>query len=135
RVETTRGDWWCRALVMATGAFSQPVVPALSQHVPDGVAQVTAHAYRRPEQLGKGGVLVVGASATGLQLAQEIQRSGRPVTLAVGEHVRMPRAYRGRDIQWWLLASGVLDQRAEEVDDASRVRRLPSPQLVGTPER
>jgi putative flavoprotein involved in K+ transport len=80
-------------------------------------------------------VLVVGASATGVQLAQEIRRSGRPVTLAVGEHVRLPRVYRGRDIQWWMLAAGLLDQRIEEVDDPNRARGVPSPQLTGTPER
>jgi putative flavoprotein involved in K+ transport len=78
---------------------------------------------------------MVGASATGLQLALEIQRSGRPVLLASGEHVRMPRLYRGRDVQWWLLASGVLDQRIETMDDTARARRLPSPQLVGNDER
>lgn len=70
-----------------------------------------------------------------MQLAQEIQRSGRQVTLAVGEHVRLPRVYRGRDIQWWMLAAGLLDQRIEDADDPNRARRVPSPQLVGTPER
>ncbi len=104
-------------------------------HAAPSVEQLSAQAYRNPEQLAAGGVLVVGGSATGVQLAQEIQRSGRPVTLAVGEHVRLPRVYRGRDIQWWMLASGVLDQRIEEVDEPRRARRVPSPQLVGTPER
>jgi putative flavoprotein involved in K+ transport len=80
-------------------------------------------------------VQVVGASATGVQLAAEIQRSGRPVTLSVGEHVRLPRLYRGSDVLWWMDASGVWDQRYDEVDDLTRARRLPSPQLVGTPER
>jgi putative flavoprotein involved in K+ transport len=135
RVTTSRGDWLCRAVVLATGAFSKPVVPRVAEAVPAAVAQLSAQAYRNPEQLADGGVLVVGASATGLQLAQEIQRSGRPVTLAVGEHVRMPRLYRGRDIQWWMLASGLLDQRIEEVDEPDRARRVPSPQLAGTPER
>jgi len=135
RVETDRGDWLCRAVVLATGAFNVPVVPRVAEAVSGDVAQVTAGSYRNPGQLDEGGVLVVGASATGLQLAQEIHRSGRPVTLAVGEHVRMPRVYRGRDVQWWMLASGVLDQRIEEVDDPVRARRVPSPQLVGTPER
>jgi len=79
--------------------------------------------------------MVVGASATGLQFADEIQRSGRPVTLAVGEHVRMPRVYRGLDIQWWMDAAGVLDERYDEVDDIVRARNVPSPQLVGTPGR
>jgi putative flavoprotein involved in K+ transport len=135
RVQTPRGVWRCRAVVLANGAFGTPTVPRIAEALPSGVAQLTAHTYRHPQQLPDGGVLVVGASATGVQLAQEIQRSGRPVTLAVGEHVRMPRCYRGRDIQWWMLASGLLDQRIDDVDDAARARRVPSPQLAGSPER
>jgi len=135
RVTTSRGDWWCRALVLATGAFNRPVVPAVATGVPAGVAQLSAQVYRNPGQLDDGGVLVVGASATGLQLAQEIHASGRPVTLAVGEHVRLPRVYRDRDIQWWMLNAGVLDHRIEDTDDPDRARRVPSPQLIGTPER
>ena len=99
------------------------------------VEQLTPFDYRDPDQLPDGGVLVVGASATGVQLAAELRRSGRPVTLSVGEHVRLPRTYRGRDVLWWMDASGVWDQRYDEVDDLTRARRLPSPQLVGTPER
>src|SRR5207244_11246755 len=91
--------------------------------------------YRRPSDLPAGCVLVVGASASGVQLADEIHRSGRLVTLAVGEHVRMPRRYRGRDVMWWLSATGIHDQRIDEVDDLVRARAVPSPQLVGTPER
>jgi putative flavoprotein involved in K+ transport len=135
RVSTTRGDWLCRAVVAATGAFNVPMIPRIAGGVPPGVAQVTAREYRNPAQLDEGAVLVVGASATGLQLAQEIRQSGRSVTLAVGEHVRMPRVYRDRDVQWWMLNSGILDQRIEEIDDPQRGRRLPSPQLVGTPGR
>lgn len=135
RVATDRGDWLCRAVVLASGAFGRPVVPRLAEQVPHGVQQLTTHSYRHPAQLPAGGVLVVGASATGVQLAQEIQGSGRAVTLAVGEHVRLPRVYRGRDIQWWMHATGVLDQRIEEVDDRERARRIPSPQLAGTPGR
>jgi len=135
RVSTSRGDWSCRAVVLASGAFNQPVVPRLAEGMPRGVAQLSAHSYHNPQQLDAGGVLVVGGSATGVQLAQEIQRSGRQVTLAVGEHVRLPRIYRGRDIQHWMLAAGLLDQRIEEADDPARARRVPSPQLTGTPER
>ena len=72
---------------------------------------MTAADYRNPGLLPPGGVLVVGASASGVQIADELRRSGRSVTLAVGEHVRMPRTYRGRDILWWMDASGVLDER------------------------
>ncbi|PWG64367.1 flavin-containing monooxygenase [Spiribacter halobius] len=134
RVRTDRGEWRCRALVIATGARNLPAVPALTAAVPPEIFTIHPLAYRQPEQLPPGGVLVVGASATGVQLADELQRSGRPVTLAVGEHVRVPRRYRGRDIQWWLDAAGILDQRYDEVDDPVRVRHLPSPQLVGSPE-
>lgn len=135
RVDTDRGSVRCRSVVIASGAFNRPVVPAAAAAIPATVAQVTPMSYRNPHQLAPGGVLVVGASATGVQLADEIQRSGRPVTLAVGEHVRMPRTYRGHDIQYWMHATGLLDQRWDEVDDLVRVRRVPSPQLVGTPAR
>jgi putative flavoprotein involved in K+ transport len=103
--------------------------------VPASVEQLTPFDYRDPTRLPDGNVLVVGASATGVQLAAELARSGRAVTLAVGEHVRLPRRYRGRDVLWWMDASGVWDQRYDEVDDLTRARRLPSPQLVGTPEQ
>ena len=83
--------------------------------MPAGITSVTRLDYRNPGGLPEGGVLVVGASASGIQLADELHRSGRPVTLAVGEHVRMPRTYRGRDILWWLDAAGLLDQRYDEV--------------------
>jgi putative flavoprotein involved in K+ transport len=97
--------------------------------------QLTTFKYRNPAQLPESGVLVVGAAATGVQLAAELRRSGRPVILSVGEHVRLPRTYRGRDVLWWMDASGVWDQRYDELDDLQRARKLPSPQLVGTPER
>ncbi|HEX6994419.1 MAG TPA: NAD(P)-binding domain-containing protein [Gammaproteobacteria bacterium] len=135
RVATDRGDWRCRAVVLASGAHALPAVPAAAAALPKSVATLTPKAYRNPSRLDDGGVLVVGASATGLQLADEIQRSGRRVILAVGEHIRMPRVYRGLDIQWWLDAVGILDERYDEVDDIVRARRVPSPQLVGTPER
>lgn len=79
--------------------------------------------------------MVVGASASGTQIAYEIHRSGRPVTLSVGEHIRAPRVYRGKDIQWWMDAAGVLDERYDQVDDVARARRVPSLQLAGTPDR
>ena len=135
RLATSRGEISGRAVVIASGACNRPVVPGLRDGVPASVEQITPFDYRGPEQLPDGGVLVVGASATGVQLAAELQRSGRPVTLSVGEHVRLPRTYRGRDVLWWMDASGVWDQRYDEVEDLTRARRLPSPQLVGTPER
>ncbi len=132
---TSHGDIHSRTVVIASGACNQPAVPAFRDAVPASVGQLTTFGYRDPAQLPDGGVLVVGASATGVQLAAELKRSGRPVTLSVGEHVRLPRIYRGRDVLWWMDASGVWDQRYDEVEDLTRARRLPSPQLVGTPER
>ena len=135
RVTTDRGTWEAPTVVLASGGFNLPNVPALAAAVPSSVTTINAASYRRPDQLPDGAVLVVGASATGIQLADELRRSGRPVTLSVGEHVRMPRAYRGRDIMWWMTAAGILDERYDEVDDVVRARNVPSPQLVGTPDR
>ncbi len=135
QVTTSQGQIAARAVVIASGACNRPAVPGVAAAVPEQVRQLTPFGYRGPADLPDGGVLVVGASATGVQLAAELRRSGRPVTLAVGEHVRMPRTYRGRDVLWWMDAAGVWDQRYDEVDDLIRARRLPSPQLVGTPDR
>jgi putative flavoprotein involved in K+ transport len=134
-LETSQGPWACRTLVLAGGACNLANVPELSASLPADIHQVTPLDYKTPEQLPEGGVLVVGASATGVQLADEIHRSGRPVTLCVGEHVRMPRTYRGRDILYWMSAAGILNEGLEEIDDVTRARNIPSPQLVGTPER
>ena len=133
-VSTSGGAIQCRTLVVASGACNRPMVPALNAAVPESITQLTPFDYRNPDQLPAGGVLVVGASATGVQLAAELVRSGRPVTLSVGEHVRLPRTYRGRDVLWWMERSGLWDERYDQVEDLTRARRLPSPQLVGTPE-
>jgi putative flavoprotein involved in K+ transport len=135
RVETSNGELRARTVVIASGACNRPTVPAIAEAVPADVVQLTTFEYRNPAQLPEGGVLVVGAAATGVQLAAELRQSGRPVILSVGEHVRLPRTYRGRDVLWWMDASGVWDQRYDELDDLQRARKLPSPQLVGTPER
>jgi putative flavoprotein involved in K+ transport len=134
-VTTDAGEWQCDAVVAATGASSEPRVPALAADLPTRVDQVTALEYRRPSQLDPDReILVVGASASGVQLADELQRSGRAVTIAVGEHVRLPRSYRGRDIYRWMDAIGQLDERYDEVEDVERARRHASVQLVGSVE-
>jgi len=134
-VATDQGAWHCRTVVLASGAFNRPKVPAVAGAVPSGITTLTPFDYRNPDQLGEGGVMVVGASATGVQIAAELRRSGREVVVSVGEHVRGPRAYRGRDIHWWMEAAGVLDERYDEVDDIVRARRVPSMQLAGSDER
>jgi putative flavoprotein involved in K+ transport len=133
-VVTDRGCWQCTAVVIASGPCNTARVPSAAASLPPTIVR-TAMDYRSPADLDEGGVLVVGASATGVQLAEEIHHSGRPVTLAVGEHVRMPRTYRGRDIFWWTDAAATLDERYDELDDLVRARGLPSPQLIGSTDR
>jgi putative flavoprotein involved in K+ transport len=134
-VRTDQGNWQCRAIVLASGACNIARVPAFANQVPPSIARLTAQEYRNPDKLIDGGVLVVGASSSGSQIAYEIRRSGRPVILSVGEHIRAPRVYRGKDLEWWMDAAGVLDERYDEVNDIARARRVPSLQLAGTPDR
>jgi putative flavoprotein involved in K+ transport len=134
-VRTDQDVWHARSVVLAPGASTVANVPALQAGVPAGITTLTPSEYRNPSQLPDGGVLVVGASASGIQIAAELHRSGRYVTLAVGEHVRMPRTYRGKDILWWMDASGLLDERYDQIPDLARARNLPSMQLSGSPDR
>jgi putative flavoprotein involved in K+ transport len=131
RVETDRGAWRARAVVVATGACGRPRIPGFAAALPADIVQVAPDAYRRPSDLPAGGVLVVGGSATGVQLAAELRASGRRVTLAVGRHSRMPRRYRGRDIFRWLEATGITRQSWTRVPDIAAARRQPSLQLSG----
>jgi putative flavoprotein involved in K+ transport len=134
-VTTEQGELRARTVIVATGACNRASVPPLASSIPADIDQLTTFDYRNPSALADGGVLVVGASATGVQLAAELRQSGCPVVLSVGEHVRLPRTYRDRDVLWWMDSSGVWDQRYDELEDLTRARRLPSPQLAGTPER
>ena len=134
-VETSTGPWSCKAVVVASGAASNPRIPAIAAGLPAGVTQVAPIHYRNPDQIEDGGVLVVCPSASGAQIAHELASAGRDVTMAVGEHVRLPRTYRGMDIHWWMDAIGQLDERYDEMEDLVRARRLPSLQLVGSPSK
>ncbi|MDH3622144.1 MAG: NAD(P)-binding domain-containing protein [Gammaproteobacteria bacterium] len=134
RVVTNRGQWQAKAVIIASGACNTSSVPKVAENIPARVRQLTPHQYRGPQDVPPGGVLVVGASATGLQLADELQRAGHDVTIAAGEHVRMPRTYRGHDIQFWMDRTRIMNERYDEVDDIVRARGLPSPQLVGSRE-
>ena len=134
-VESSDGTWRCHAVVIATGAFNVSRIPEVSRALPPDIVQIATAQYRGPALLPAGGVLVVGAAASGAQLADEIQRSGRDVTLAVGEHVRAPRTYRGRDVMWWMDMTGLNDERYDQVENLARARNLPSFQIAGYPDR
>ena len=133
RAETSVGPIDSHSVVVATGACAIPRIPPFAAAVPSDVVQTSPLTYRGPEGLPAGRVLVVGASASGLQIARELARSGRQVTLAVGNHGRLPRVYRGADILMWMHLLGVFDEPFTGVDDIERVRRTPSLPLIGTP--
>lgn len=132
RIKTDQGEWSCRCVVLANGAMTRAAIPSVASDLPGGIRSLSVKDYKRPDDVEDGGVLIVGASASGVQLAQELQRAGREVLLSVGEHVRVPRTYRGRDILWLMDAAGMFDDTIDNVDDVNRVRGLPSMQLSGT---
>ena len=132
RVSTSAGTFSSRAVVLATGPGTTQRTPAVATGLPASLRTIGALEYKNPDAIEEGGVLVVGASASGTQIADELARAGRSVVLAVGEHVRAVRSYRGHDLYWWLDRTGLLDERYDTVDDVRRVRATPSFQLVGS---
>jgi putative flavoprotein involved in K+ transport len=135
RVTTDRGAWVAQSVVVATGYCERAFVPEAARRVPRHIRQIAAPDYKRPSDLPPGGVLVVGASASGVQIAEELQRSGRHVVLSAGRHLRMPRQYRGADILWWLDRIGVLSRWSGDVYSLENARRQPSMQLGGRGDR
>jgi putative flavoprotein involved in K+ transport len=113
RVETSDGVIEANSVVAATGPFQRPVIPAV---VPEDaeITQIHSNAYRNPEQLPEGAVLVVGAGSSGVQIADELLRADKRVYLSVGPHDRPFRSYRGRDFVWWLGVLGKWDAAALE---------------------
>ena len=132
-VGTDAGTWVTGAVVVATGYCDRPAIPPLSATLPRSVVQLTPDRYRNPTDVPDGTVLVVGASATGVQLADELTAAGRDVILSVGRHSRVPRRYRGTDIMWWLDAMGSFDRAPGT--GARPLRLDPSLQLVGNHQR
>ena len=133
-VETERGTWSAANVVVATGYHVRAKVPGTATRLASDIAQLTPSGYRSPAGLPDGDVLVVGASASGVQIAHELAGAGRRVHLAVGSHTRLPRSYRGRDILWWLDRLGSLERDLDQVPDVRAARSEPSLQLVGTPD-
>ena len=119
-VVTDDGEWRARQVVIATGDCDTPMVPGAAAAAPGAVASLHAAWYRNPSALPDGPVLVVGAGATGQQIASELAAAGRPVVLAVGRHARMVRRYRGRDIFAWLSATGAWERRLDDVSNRER---------------
>ncbi|MDH3444377.1 MAG: NAD(P)-binding domain-containing protein, partial [Deltaproteobacteria bacterium] len=106
--------------VIATGPYQLPVIPAMSAHVPHNIFQLHSNAYRNPAQLPPGAVLVVGSGASGCQIADDINQSGRQVYLSVGRHTRVPRRYRGKDFAYWGPALGRTEQIVDTVPEQLR---------------
>ena len=113
RVETSEGVIEATNVVAATGPFQRPVIPAVAPE-DAGIVQIHSNAYRNPDQLPEGAVLVVGAGSSGVQIADELSRAGKRVYISVGPHDRPPRSYRGRDFVWWLGVLGKWDAEAVE---------------------
>lgn len=130
-VATSSGVWLASSVVIATGHCDLPHLPAIARTLPPSVLSIHSSQYRSPHFLPSGNVLVVGASASGVQIAEELQRAGRQATLAVGRHTRLPRSWRGRDIFHWLDRIGLLARPAQSMPDLEAARREPSLQLSG----
>jgi len=112
-LSTNNGAIDAAKVVIATGPYQLPVIPAMSAHVPNNIFQVHSSAYRNPTQLPAGTVLVVGSGASGCQIADDLHQSGRQVYLSVGRHSRVPRRYRGQDFAYW----GAALKRPEQIVD------------------
>ena len=132
RVDTSAGPWIARNVVVATGDADVPHVPFPA---PRGVPAMHASEYRRPGLLPEGRVLVVGAGASGQQLALELRAAGRDVVLSAGRHSRAPRRYRGRDIFEWLQLLGDFDRTIDELPDLEAAKRVPLFPLRGGERR
>lgn len=131
-IATSAGDRSAKAVVVATGHCDRPVVP----YAPEGRPQdMHASQYRSADALAGGGVLVVGASSSGVQIADELARAGRRVVLSVGKHTRLPRLWRGKDIFFWLREMGFMAQRLDDLANPESARRQPSLQLAGRPDK
>jgi len=110
-VKTSKGTINAQRIVSATGPFQVPIIPAIAPENPDFL-QIHSAKYRNPADLPAGAVMVIGAGSSGVQIADELRRSGREVYLSVGPHDRPPRTYRGRDFVWWLGVLGLWDMAA-----------------------
>lgn len=121
-LDTTDGGLEARSVVVATGAYREPRIPALASGLPEGVLQLHSSQYRSPGRLPRGAALVVGTGQSGAQIAEELYQSGRRVYLSVSRCGRAPRRYRGRDTAWWMARMGMLDQTVDQLPADARFR-------------
>lgn len=113
-VRTDDGEYHCDELVVATGGYLAPVIPRMAEKLPGTVMQLHSAAYRNPEQLPPGAVLVVGSGQSGAQLAEDLHLAGRKVYLATGNAPRCARQYRGKDVVEWLDQMGYYETSVEQ---------------------
>lgn len=130
QVRTSDGLFQAKNVVIATGSFQKPKIPAFSANMPPGILQLHAGSYRNPHQLPAGAVLVVGSGQSGMQIAEELYQSGRKVYLCVGSTPRVPRRYRGRDIIAWLMDIGFFGQPVDTLP-SPKVRLASNPHVSG----
>ena len=114
-VRTKDGNYDAENVVIASGLYQSPKIPKFSEAIPAGILQIHSMKYRNPSSLPAGAILVVGTGQSGAQIAQELYQSGRKVYLSVGDAGRVPRRYRGRDINDWFTRLGLFDTEVEEV--------------------
>jgi putative flavoprotein involved in K+ transport len=113
-ITTTQGDFTADQVVIASGGYHTPIVPRLAERLPAGIVQLQSSAYRNPEALPEGVVMVVGTGQSGAQIAEDLHLAGRKVVLAVGEAPRCARFYRGRDVVDWLADMQYYDMPVEK---------------------
>ncbi len=130
QVKTSGGKYQAKNVVVATGSFQKPKIPAFSADIPAGVTQLHSGQYRNPSQLSEGAVLVIGSGQSGMQITEELYQSGRVVYLCTGTAPRVPRRYRGRDIFTWLLDTGFFDQTPDKLP-SPKARFAGNPQVSG----
>ena len=111
-------------VVVATGPYQVPSVPACSTALPFDIYQVTANRYTNPSQLPPGSVLVVGSGGSGYQIAEDLLQSGRRVYLSVRRHRRVPRRYRGKDFGWWQEKTGAFERTVDDLPPDARAPLL-----------
>jgi putative flavoprotein involved in K+ transport len=120
-----------RNVVIATGLYQRPKIPAFSADFPADIRQVHSDAYRNPQELPPGAVLVVGSAQSGAQITEELYESGRKVFLATGRAGRTPRRYRGKDANWWFARMGQYDQKVSELP-SPKAKFSGKPHISGT---